>query len=375
MRKLNSSLIFSIFISVASHCFAQSDEAFSQSSISRLALETKASTDILTIGIKEAPPFVIKKRNGEFTGISIELWEAIAKELEFTYQYKETTLKGLIEGLQDRTLDLSVAALTVTEEREKVIDFSHPFHTTGLAIAVPEKGEPVWAVFKRLVSLKFLVSLVALIGLLMLVGFILWLAERKKNAEMFGGAAAKGIGASFWWAAVTMTTVGYGDKAPITFWGRAIGLVWMFTAIIVISSFTAAIATSLTVGQLESSIEGIDDLKRAHVVTVENSVSEQFLADRGIAFDTTASIYGAAKGLGRGEYGAILYDKPILQYTLNQEVPKRTRILPNTFYRQDYAIALQDNSVVREKLNRTLLSILSSPGWQLVLNRHLGAEE
>ncbi|WP_367182700.1 ion channel [uncultured Christiangramia sp.] len=32
------------------------------------------------------------------------------------------------------------------------------------------------------------------------------------------------IGSGFWWAGVTMITIVYGDKAPVTFWGRAIAL-------------------------------------------------------------------------------------------------------------------------------------------------------
>ena len=74
------------------------------------------------------------------------------------------------------------------------------------------------------------------------VGVVMWLGERRRNQAQFGGTAAHGIGAGLWWSAVTMTTVGYGDKAPVTILGRLLGLVWMFAAIIIISSFTAAIA-------------------------------------------------------------------------------------------------------------------------------------
>jgi CubicO group peptidase (beta-lactamase class C family) len=47
-----------------------------------------------------------------------------------------------------------------------------------------------------------------------------------------------GIGIGIWWATVTMTTVGYGDKAPMTPGGRIVGLIWMFVGVITISGFT-----------------------------------------------------------------------------------------------------------------------------------------
>ena len=62
-----------------------------------------------------------------------------------------------------------------------------------------------------------------------------------------------------------MTTVGYGDKAPVTVMGRLIGLIWMFAAIIIISSFTAAIAASLTVSELGSDVENPNDLPNVRV--------------------------------------------------------------------------------------------------------------
>lgn len=54
----------------------------------------------------------------------------------------------------------------------------------------------------------------------------------------------------------------------------------MFASIIVISGFTAAIATSLTVGELEQLIAGIDDFHGKRVLTVKGSTSAAFLDEK-----------------------------------------------------------------------------------------------
>ena len=45
-----------------------------------------------------------------------------------------------------------------------------------------------------------------------------------------------------WWAIVTVTTVGYGDIAPTTIWGRIVGVTLMITGLGVISTLSAAVA-------------------------------------------------------------------------------------------------------------------------------------
>lgn len=342
------------------------------STIAHPSLGQQPNDEPLIVGTKVAPPFVIKEDDGDFSGISIELWEELARRQNLTYEFREVELAELISGLEDGTLDASVAALTVTAGREAVVDFTHPFHTTGLAIAVPQTGNPVWIAVKRLFSWEFMVAIVALGGLLLAVGFLFWLTERRKNAEMFGGTPAQGIGASFWWAAVTMTTVGYGDKAPVTFAGRFVALVWMFAAIILISSFTAAIATSLTVSQLETSVQGPGDLPDARVVTVGRSASAQYLDERGIGFGTRADLPSALQAVADGDFDAVVYDRPILQYLSRQQFP--LQVLPSTFERQDYAIALPEGSERRDPINRTLLSIIEEDTWGNTLQRYLGEE-
>lgn len=271
-------------------------------------------------------------------------------------------------------MDVSVAALTVTAEREQRIDFTHPLHTTGLAIAVSRQQSGASAFIQRFFSWEFFLVLMSLCALLFVVGFFLWLTERHKNKAMFGGSPAQGLGSSLWWAAVTMTTVGYGDKAPITLTGRVVGVIWMFAGLIIVSSFTAAITTALTVSQLDSSVRGIKDLPNTHVATIPDSASADALRSRGIGFSSVVDLKTALAGLAHGEYQAIVYDRPILLYLSHQEYPKRTDVLPETFERQDYAIALPQGSPLRDPINLVLLRVIAEDEWQSVLRRYLGEE-
>jgi len=328
---------------------------------------------VLRVGTTSAPPFALKTEDGKWYGIGVELWRELAAELGMEFQLEEREFTDLLADVEDGSLDVAVAAITITADRETVIDFSHPFHTTGLAIAVPFEGTGLhWLrVAKRFLSLQFIYVIGALTLVLFVAGFLVWLFERRGNPEMFGGEMSKGIGNGFWWSAVTMTTVGYGDKAPKTLGGRVVALVWMFTSIIILSSFTAAITSSLTISQLGSSVQGLSDLKRVRVGTVEESTSAAFLAAQNIA---AASFGGTSSGLQAlvdGEIDAFVQDAPIMKYLVNTQYPGQLQVLPQTFARQDYGIALTSGSDLREPLNRSLLLLIRSEDWEALLKRYL----
>lgn len=325
----------------------------------------------LVVGTRIVPPFVTENGAGGLGGISIELWERVAADLGLDYEYRRTNLAGMLDGLQNGELDVAVGALTMTAERERSIDFTHPFHTSGLAVAA-RLGGSAWATLGGLLSRRFFMAVAALAGLLLAVGLAIWLFERRRNAEEFGGSTAEGIGSGFWWAAVTMTTVGYGDKSPRTLGGRVIGLVWMFAAIILISGFTAAIATSLTVGQLNERIENVNDLRRVAVVTVDRATSAAALAARGIAYRSVPDVQAGLDALAADRADAVVYDAPILQYLVNNEYPRRAVVLPFRFERQDYALAVPEGSELREPMNRRILEIINSDEWEDVLAAYLG---
>lgn len=327
----------------------------------------------LVVGTKHAPPFAIKNPDGTWSGVSIDLWRDVAADLGLEYDLKEYDLPGLLKAVKDKKIDAAVAALTVTAEREESMDFTHPLHTTGLSIAVvPKKGSGWMRLLRAVLSWDFLKIVGMLALVLLVVGFLAWLFERRRNRDQFGGSAVEGIGAGFWWSAVTMTTVGYGDKAPKTLGGRLLALAWMFTALIVIATFTGAIASALTVGQLESVVKGPADLPKVRVAAVEGSTGELYLRNQRIGYQACKSPQAGLKLLADRKTDAFVYDAPLLKYLVAKEFSNRLIVLPRSFDRQDYAIALPADSPLREPINRALLKKINQPGWQDVLYRYLG---
>jgi polar amino acid transport system substrate-binding protein len=327
----------------------------------------------LVVGTKVTPPFSMKSPDGAWTGISFDLWHAIEADLGFTSTIvAEPKLQDLFQGVSSGSLDVAIAAVTVTAGREDSLDFSQPYFTTGLGIAVPERHGGFLSVASGLFSWSFLRIVGLLVLLLFAMGFLAWLFERRRNPEQFGGTARSGLASGFWWAAVTMTTVGYGDKAPATVGGRIVGFIWMFMAIIVISSFTAAIASSLTVSHLETPIHGPEDLAHVSVGTVPGTTSARYLERHHIVFHEFPTVEDALTALAGGEVGAVVYDVPLLKYLSRRDWPGRISVLPGTFERQAYAIVLPQGSPLREPLNRALLREIQGSGWEDTVASYLG---
>lgn len=325
----------------------------------------------VVIGTRVVPPFVIKE-DGEYSGLSVNLWNHIAGEMDLDYRFEETDIQGMLDGIANGSYYASTSALTITSEREAVVDFTHPYYVTGVGIAVSYQPAGLWQSLLAIFSPDFLWVVFLLMLLLLFWGVLIWIFERKENSEEFGGKTTEGIGSGFWWAAVTMTTVGYGDKSPRTLGGRIVGFIWMFAAIIVISFFTASIASSLTVNQLESRVSGPEDLPNVRVGALQNSATVSYLDSEEIPSTEYSSIEEGLRAVDNNDIDAFVHDAPIIGYHIQQQFQNKVRMLSNPFNRQYYGIVLPANSEIRNEMNQIILNYIKTDEWQDLIQEYQG---
>jgi polar amino acid transport system substrate-binding protein len=216
---------------------------------SALGQDDPALAGRLVVGVMNSPPFAMKTTDGGWEGLSIELWRKVARDLAVEFELQEySSILQIQVAFENGKLDV-IAVAAVSADREVFMAFSNPFYRSGSAIAVSSVSNSFnWLrLAERFLSPNFLKVMGFLTLLLIFVGAVVWMFERRRNGDMFGDRLVKGIGHGIWWAAVTMTTVAYGDKAPATLGGRIAAIAWLMISIALVSVLTATVTTSPTV--------------------------------------------------------------------------------------------------------------------------------
>jgi ABC-type amino acid transport substrate-binding protein len=271
------------------------------------------------------------------------------------------------------SIDVAAAPITITPERERLVDFSHIFYAASLGMAVAKQTElDRWAsVFRALFTTGFLRILFVIALLLLLVGAAIWLFERRHNPGHFGGKPLAGIGSGFWFSSATLSGLSYGDKVPVTAGGRAVAIAWMLASLIVVAGFTAFVTSRLTISHFET-VRGREDLPRLLVATVEGSPGEEYLRRERIQMRVYPTLPEAIGAVARRETDAVVYASAILKYVASHDYRGRIDVLPDVLEQQYFAFALPNGSRLREPLNIALLDVTAQPTWRQIQHRYLG---
>lgn len=342
-------------------------------SIPLLAQEKEVIKDTLLVGYTPAPPFIVQ--NGELLeGINIWLWQQVASDLELEYKLVPMDFSKMLDSLENGAIDVSINPLTITSDRNRKMRFTYSFYASNSTIAVADVSSFLKFVqfVKSFFNQNFLKGLLALLLIIFLFGLAGWYFERKAKGSDFR-RGYRGIWDGVWWSAVTLTTVGYGDKAPITRMGKIAALVLMFGGLLFISGLTASIASSLTINQLNSNPDGFNEFKERPVGTVSSSSANQFLKEH---FFKDVHVYDRVglglKALQESEIEAFMYDEPILKYRIREDSTLNTlQILPVKFDVQFYAFGLaKDHETLERKISQRILEITETQKWEVVLNEY-----
>jgi polar amino acid transport system substrate-binding protein len=327
---------------------------------------------VLVTGVWAAPPLCMKIEGNQWGGFSVDVWKAVAETVGFSIEFREfADIEAMMEAFHKKEIDV-LPSVIVQERFESVMDYSQSYLKSGLSIAVPAEGSELrWMrIFEGFTSAHILKAIGFMIFVSLVAGVIVWAFERHRNSDMFGEGVVKGIGHGIWWAMVTMTTVGYGDKSPRTFGGRLVALIWMIFSLVFIASFTANITTSLTLEDLKGKVRGFNDLYNARVGSLSGSTGADFLARQGITVIPFKDFQEGLRAVAEKRIDAFVQDEHVLKYQARKDFPGRVQVLPGHYDEYFVSIALQENSPLRKPINKALLRFMASENWTGLVNRY-----
>uniref|UniRef100_A0A8C6UK38 Glutamate receptor n=1 Tax=Neogobius melanostomus TaxID=47308 RepID=A0A8C6UK38_9GOBI len=345
-------------------------------------------------------PFVMVAENilgqpKRYKGFSIDVLDALAKSLGFKYDiYQVTDSKygsqlpngswnGMIGDLINKKADVAVSALTITPERESVVDFSKRYldYSVGILLRKPVERLDMFSLLA-----PFEPSVWACVAAsIPVVGVLIFLlnrlhALRNANSQNAPGQSGAGSLHSAIWIVYGAFLQQGGDGVIGSVALRIVmGSWWLFT-LIVCSSYTANLAAYLTVSRMDHHIRTFQDLSHQMELdygTVRDSAVYDYFRNKGtnpMEQDTAFaelwrtisrnegrdfSVSSPSEGIRKAKKTpyAFLWDMAVLEYAALTDDDCSVTVSGGSGSSKGYGIALQHGSPYRDLFSQRILEL------------------
>ncbi|XP_066500138.1 glutamate receptor ionotropic, delta-2 isoform X2 [Hoplias malabaricus] len=364
-------------------------------SLSDRKLENNMRGVVLRIVTVLEEPFVMVSENvlgkpKKYQGFSIDVLDALANYLGFKYeiyvapdhkygsQQADGTWNGLIGELVFKRADVGLSALTITPERESVVDFTTRYMDYSVGVLL-KKAERTMDMFACLAP--FDLSLWACIaGTVLLVGTLVYLLNWLNPPRLpMGSVSSTTLYNSMWF--VYGSFVQQGGEVPYTTLATRMMMgVWWLFALIVISSYTANLAAFLTISRIENSIQSLQDLSKQtelpYGTVLDSAVYDQLRSKGMNPFERDPmysqmwrminrtggadnNVEDSKEGIRKVKYGrfAFVWDAAVLEYVAINDEDCSFYTVSNSAPDRGYGIAMQHGSPYRDIFSQRILEL------------------
>ncbi|XP_074525818.1 glutamate receptor ionotropic, delta-2 isoform X1 [Halichoeres trimaculatus] len=340
-------------------------------------------------------PFVMVSENvlgkpKKYQGFSIDVLDALSNYLGFKYEiyvapdHKYGSLQpdgqwnGLMGELVFKRADVGLSALTITPERESVVDFTTRYmdYSVGVLLRKAERTVDMFACLA-----PFDLSLWACIaGTVLLIGILVYLLNWLNPPRLpMGSVSSTTLYNSMWF--VYGSFVQQGGEVPYTTLATRMmmGFWWMF-ALIVISSYTANLAAFLTITRIENSIQSLQDLSKQtelpYGTVLDSAVYDQVRSKAMNPFERDPmysqmwrminrtgggenNVEESKEGIRKVKYGrfGFVWDAAVLEYVANNDEDCSFYTVSNSAPDRGYGIAMQHGSPYRDIFSQRILEL------------------
>jgi polar amino acid transport system substrate-binding protein len=329
----------------------------------------------LRIAVYDVAPYGYLNPDGSISGISVDLWRRVAERLERQFKLIPVSeMESILSGLEQGRFDAAIGAITITPEREKRVDFSYPAHRSGVAVALRKEKGPLAALKSYVTAATELGPLiVSSLAMLVLIGIVMWLIERRHPSAQGSESSVVTLRDGLYWAIVTMTTVGYGDKTPKSTVGRVIAVSWMFASLVWVSLLSTSLVSRLTVERAESrDLATTVDLTRKKLAAVAQSSGAEYLDQHRLQYMKFNNLPDALDSLAGGTSDAVVNSVGALQYLISKRYASAEEMPQGLLAPAYMAIALPEHSPLKRPIDEALVKITSDPEWISLEDKFFG---
>ncbi|XP_015878053.3 glutamate receptor 2.8-like [Ziziphus jujuba] len=317
-------------------------------------------------------PKTLKVTN--ISGFGYDIFKAALEKLPFEiphefFAYVDSA--GLSSGTYDDLLyqiklqkyDAVVADTTINANRTTYVDFTLPYNESGVSMVVKVKDknvQDIWSFFKPLKWDLWLTFGAAFF----FTGFLVWIIEHRTNAE-FRGPPRQQLKKIFLFSFLA-PVFAHGEKVKNN-WSRFVMTIWVFGAFIVAQSYTASLASMLTVQRLQPSFVDVNELRTNNdyfVGYLENSYVRGLLIEQLNFNESKLRHYNSPEeyhhalsiGSKNGGVDAIFEEIPYLRVFLDKYCSRYTMVGP-TYESDGFGFAFPIGSPLVPYISRAILNV------------------
>lgn len=334
----------------------------------------------VSVAVHTIEPFVMRTSHGELTGFSIDLWNEIAKRLDWDTEFVDTAdVAGQLAAVSDGRADVALGAVSLTSEREQSFDFSQPTLDAGLQIIVPvEDTRPsvpgLGGYLELLLSRTMLIWLSAALVVSIVPAHVFWLIERSRvrsgETPVVSRAYWPGILQAFGWGVGSL--VGRQTTGATRALTKALAILWGFAGIVFVSFYSANLSATLTVTKLAAKVSGPADLYGKSVATVAGTTAASFLRNMGIDATETVTVEDSYDLMRNDGYDAVVFDAPVLRYYVAHRGEGVAVMAGPVFQEEDQGFVFAIDSPLRKPVNQMLFQMREDGTYNLIKEKWFG---
>lgn len=309
---------------------------------SSTAASAESGPCTLRTAVANIPPYATVDAAGHWSGDAVDLFRTVAQDMGCEVEFVSLSPSQIMRALEREEIDAVALPFTANPLSTSLLSLSPSFATSRVTIAVfrDDFSGDLEVLYKSLATPRQLRIYAAMLALVIVFAVLIWALEKTKN-QHFRGKRHEGIGSGLWWSITTLSTVGYGDKVPVSGVGRFFAGTWMILSLILVAIFTATITSSITAHDSSIEVTGAHDLPRARVGVMENGIASGYVNEHFLPHVSYPTLALAMEELRLGNLDAVLADQHSLERALSELHESRIKILEKPVSRSPVSFGLR----------------------------------